>query len=105
MPGELEQGELIRRITSTDADVVMPPPSHNKPLSAKQIESLRQWIKDGAKYESHWAFTAPRKLTLPDVGTAQPIDAFVVSRLKDRGSDRCRRPLPRRPCVGDCISI
>ncbi len=62
----------------------MPPPSHNKPLSAKQIEVLRQWIKEGAKYESHWAFTAPMKVSLPDVGITHPVDSFVVSRLKER---------------------
>src|SRR5437764_406751 len=30
VPGQLEQGELIRRITSTDPEIVMPPPSQNK---------------------------------------------------------------------------
>jgi len=84
VPGRPEASELIRRITSADADVIMPPASHNKPLSTKQIETLQQWIKEGAKYESHWAFTAPRKAELPDAGTEHVIDALVVSRLKDR---------------------
>ncbi len=83
--GQPEQSELIRRITSTDADVVMPPPDQNKPLSAKQIDTLRQWITDGAKYESHWAFTSPAKASVPDVGMTSAVDAFVVSRLKERG--------------------
>src|SRR5688500_5518302 len=83
VPGQPEQSELIRRTTSTDADVVMPPPSHKKPLSAKQIDALTRWIKEGAHYESHWSFIAPLKAKLPDVGAAHPVDAFVVSRLKE----------------------
>ncbi|HUQ67981.1 MAG TPA: DUF1549 domain-containing protein, partial [Planctomycetaceae bacterium] len=85
VPGRPDESELIRRITSTDADVVMPPLKHNKPLSKSQIETLRQWIADGAKYESHWAFTAPQRLKLPDVGTTHPVDAFIVAGLKERG--------------------
>ena len=84
VPGHPEQSELIRRITSTDADVVMPPLRHKKPLSAKQIDVLTRWIKEGANYESHWSFTAPLKAKLPDVGVAHPVDAFVVARLKER---------------------
>ena len=98
VPGQPEQSELIHRITSTDADVVMPPPRHNKPLSAKQIDTLQQWIRDGAKYESHWAFTAPRKANLPDVGTTHPVDALVVSRLKERNLS----PSPSAPPAALC---
>ncbi|HEV7221972.1 MAG TPA: PSD1 and planctomycete cytochrome C domain-containing protein [Pirellulales bacterium] len=85
VPGQPEQSELVRRITSTDPDVVMPPPAHNKPLSAGEIEKLQEWIKEGAKYEAHWAFAAPAKASLPDTGQAHAIDAFVASRLKARG--------------------
>ena len=85
VPGQPESSELIQRITSADRETVMPPPSHNKPLSAQQIETLRQWIEEGAQYESHWAFTAPSKARLPEVGTEHPLDAFVVSRLNERG--------------------
>jgi hypothetical protein len=85
VPGQPEQSELIRRIASTDPDLIMPPPDHNKPLSANQIEMLRQWVGDGAKYESHWAFTAPVKVTPPEVGVSHAVDAFVISRLKERG--------------------
>jgi hypothetical protein len=84
VPGKLDQGELVRRITSTDPDEVMPPPSHKKPLSAGQIEALKQWIKDGAKYESHWAFTSPKPAPVPAVGMTSAVDAFVVARLKER---------------------
>src|SRR5579863_140682 len=84
VPGQPDKSELVARITSTDAEEVMPPPRHNKPLSAKQIAALQQWVREGAKYESHWAFAAPQKAKLPDVGTAQPVDAFVTARLKEK---------------------
>ncbi len=85
VPGKPEESELIRRITSADSDVVMPPPDHNKPLSAREIEVLQQWLREGAKYASHWAFAPPAKTPVPDVGMPHPIDALVASRLKERG--------------------
>lgn len=85
VPGQPEKSELARRIASIDPDEMMPPPSHQKPLSANEIEKLRQWIREGARYESHWAFTAPTKAAAPNVGASQAVDAFVVARLKERG--------------------
>ncbi|HEX7380127.1 MAG TPA: DUF1549 domain-containing protein, partial [Pirellulales bacterium] len=85
VPGDADKSELVRRITSTDPDERMPPPDFNKPLSAKEIQALRQWIAEGAKYESHWAFTPPAKAPVPEVGAVHPIDAFVIARLKERG--------------------
>ena len=82
VPGKPDDSEMVHRITSPDVDTVMPPKDHNKPLSEIQIATLKQWIAEGAKYESHWAFTAPAKSVLPNVGTAHPIDALVLARLK-----------------------
>ena len=82
VPGQPDASDMIRRITSHDADAVMPPKDHNKPLSETQIATLKQWITEGARYENHWAFSAPTKSVLPDVGTDHPIDAFVPARLK-----------------------
>ena len=75
VPGKPEQSELMNRITSTDSSTLMPPVSHKKPLSEKQIELVRQWIKEGAKYESHWAFTPPQKASVPDAAD-RAIDAI-----------------------------
>lgn len=83
--GKPDQGELVRRITSTDPDLVMPPPSQKKPLSAKQIETLKRWIQEGANYEAHWAFTTPMKPAVPAVGVQHPIDSFVLAKLQARG--------------------
>ena len=83
VPGKPDDSEMIRRITSLDADTVMPPKNHNKPLSEAQIATLKQWITEGAEYENHWAFTAPTKSVLPNSGTDHPIDAFVLARIKE----------------------
>lgn len=98
VPGRPEQSELIRRIASSDVEVVMPPPGHNKPLSAQQIETLQQWVQGGAVYESHWAFTAPRKAELPADGAANPIDALVAQRLKERNLTLSPEAAPSALC-------
>src|SRR4029077_19573592 len=75
MPGEPDESEMIRRGTSDDSSERMPPPKHLKPLSAKQVDTLKQWIRDGATYESHWAFSSPRKEPIPKDVQGNPIDA------------------------------
>ena len=82
VPGKPDESELIRRVTTHDADMIMPPPDQKKPVSDSQIQTLRQWIAEGAKFEAHWAFTPPQKAVLPNIGAANPIDAFVLDRLK-----------------------
>lgn len=98
VPGHPEQSELVRRITSTDREEMMPPPDFKKPLSAKEIEALKQWVADGAKYESHWAFVAPQQAPLPEAGMPHPVDAIVVSRLKLRGLTLSPPATPAAQC-------
>ncbi|MCU0875657.1 MAG: DUF1549 domain-containing protein, partial [Pirellulaceae bacterium] len=98
VPGKPDDSELVRRITSTDEDQVMPPPSHNKPLSANQIETLRRWLADGAAYQSHWAFVPPRKAPLPEAGATHPVDAWVLARLRERATP----PSPEAPAWTLC---
>ncbi|MEX0711289.1 MAG: PSD1 and planctomycete cytochrome C domain-containing protein [Pirellulales bacterium] len=82
VPHKPEESELIQRVTSTDADYLMPPPHENKPLTVEQITVLTRWIGEGANYATHWAFVPPQKAPLPAAGPAHPVDGFVVSRLK-----------------------
>ncbi len=87
VPGKPGTSELYLRITSHDTDLVMPPPKEKKPLTEAQQRIIKQWITEGAKYETHWAFVPPKKSPLPAVGEKSPIDAFVRARLKaDRRS-------------------
>ena len=82
VPRQPETSELFQRITSHDENLVMPPRSEKKPLSVAQIQTMKQWIVEGAKYETHWAFKAPVKAPLPAAKGSSPIDAFVRARLK-----------------------
>jgi len=71
---------LIERITTSDADDLMPPAESHKKLSAKQKDTLKQWIAEGAKYEPHWAFVPPVKSK-----AGNSIDDFVRAELKKHG--------------------
>ncbi len=87
--GKPDASELIKRITADDKTKRMPPASAAVSLSAKQIETLRRWIKEGAKWEEHWAFIAPERAPLPSVKDKawprNPIDHFVLARLEQAG--------------------
>ena len=90
VPGSGDESDLLARITSDDEDDLMPPPdSGTKPLSAKEIQVLRDWIEAGAKYEKHWSFEPISRPELPDVEdqswVKNPIDHFVLSRLEAKG--------------------
>lgn len=84
VPGWPDESELIARVTSSDPDARMP--YHGPPLSPQQIDVLRRWIKQGAKWEDHWAFVAPKPQALPDVKRSdwprQPLDRFILARLE-----------------------
>ncbi len=87
VPGDARASELLARVTATDPDDVMPPPSsHKKALSSDEIELLERWIDEGAHYEPHWAFVPPTRAPLPNVADSAwvrtPIDAFVLAKLE-----------------------
>ena len=88
VPGEPERSELLARITARDPEERMPPAESGKqPLDAREQELLRRWIAAGARYETHWAWTAPRRSELPAVRAESwprdPLDRFVLARLEE----------------------
>ncbi len=91
VPGKSGVSELVARIVSDDPSSVMPPPETQKSLSADEIELLRRWIDEGARYDKHWAFVAPVRPPLPAVSDSasawvrNPIDQFVVAKLEREG--------------------
>ncbi|HWE01383.1 MAG TPA: PSD1 and planctomycete cytochrome C domain-containing protein [Tepidisphaeraceae bacterium] len=89
VPGDLVKSQLVKRITSSDPDDLMPPAKSEKKLSPRQIDLLKKWIASGAKYEKHWAFIPPRRAPLPEVKDTKwcrnPIDRFVLARLEEEG--------------------
>ena len=88
VPGHPDDSEAIARITSTDPDLVMPPPHTKVSLAADEKRILTEWIAAGAEYAPHWAFVRPVKPMVPPVTSApagwdrHPIDAFVLARLQ-----------------------
>jgi hypothetical protein len=87
--GKPEESEAWLRITSSDPTMLMPPAKSGKKLSAKQIELIKAWIEQGAKWNSHWAFETPSRPPEPKVTNAgwakNPIDAFILARLEREG--------------------
>jgi len=87
--GDPAQSALVRRITSTDADVKMPPPESHKTLAPGEIALLTRWVRDGAVYQPHWAFIPPVRPPLPateaSAAVSNPIDRFVRARLEKEG--------------------
>ncbi|HKE05888.1 MAG TPA: DUF1553 domain-containing protein [Blastocatellia bacterium] len=88
-PGESSRSRLYQRISSKDQDSVMPPASSGRKLTEKQIETIRRWIDEGARWNEHWAFIAPKRPEIPKVtNTAwvrNPIDSFILARLEKEG--------------------
>jgi hypothetical protein len=90
VPGKPEESELIKRVSSTDPDYVMPSPeSHLGTLSEREIQLLTKWIAQGAKYEPHWAFTKPVKSELPAIKNKDwvknEIDYFTLNKMDEQG--------------------
>lgn len=86
VPGDPDESELMRRITSHDPDVRMP---YNKdPLSNDEIDIFRRWIKQGAKWEDHWSFLKPENINPPDYDNGfvkNDIDRFILEKLDENG--------------------
>jgi Protein of unknown function (DUF1553)/Protein of unknown function (DUF1549)/Planctomycete cytochrome C len=90
VPGHPAASELLRRVAPAQPALRMPPPySDRKPLTDAEIATIRAWIEQGAKWQSHWGFTAPVRPALPDVrNTAwvrNPVDRFILARLEREG--------------------
>ena len=102
---ETKPSELLRRITTTDSDEQMPPEKSGKKLSAAEVATLRRWVEQGAKWQTHWAYVTPIKHEPPRVADetwpANWIDRFVLVRLEREqlkpAPDADRITLVRRP--------
>ncbi len=86
VPGKPEVSEMIARITTDDQEDLMPQPDHGPRLSDADVETLRQWISEGAVWGEHWSFTAPEKHSPPAVKNTEwsknEIDRFILAKLE-----------------------
>jgi hypothetical protein len=95
--GDVDASEMIRRLTTNDPDEKMP---KNAPaLNEKEIETLKQWVKEGAVWETHWSYKKPERPAVPSFssvwnlfglldinysGWAQnEIDHFILQKIKE----------------------
>ena len=89
VPGDSSASELFRRISTRNDDQRMPPIDAGDAVSLRELELIRRWIDDGAKWQQHWAFVPPQRGQIPrahDKWTVlNPIDNFVHARLEEEG--------------------
>ena len=89
VPGKPKHSEVFLRVTSQDEALIMPPPASNLSLTSHEINLIEKWIKQGAKYEPHWAFVAPQTPELPQVKNQEwaknEIDLFILQKQEQSG--------------------
>jgi hypothetical protein len=80
---------LIKRVTSSDDNLRMPPPEHGPPLSDNEVALLESWVEQGANWTEHWAYRMPVRRERPAVTRSdwcrQSLDFFVLEQLDTRG--------------------
>ena len=102
--GKPEASRLILAINHAKSKDVEPMPSADEKIPAKAIASLTEWVRQGLPWpaesspvahdpRNHWAFktvATPTTPTLPPADEAkvrQPLDRFVLAKLKSVGLD------------------
>jgi len=98
VPGDAEASQLMDRILTDDAELIMPPPDSHKSLTSDQKELLKRWINEGAVYQQHWSYEPPQKPVVEPGRNA--VDVLVQARLSEVGlspsPEADRRTLIRR---------
>ncbi|MCC5936622.1 MAG: PSD1 domain-containing protein [Lunatimonas sp.] len=89
VPGRPMQSVAYLRMISDDPEQRMPPPGSNLKLTDTEIKVIEKWIKQGAKYEPHWAFVPPQKPDLPQPKdkdwVLNEIDRFTRTKMQEVG--------------------
>ncbi len=94
VPGDPANSKLLERVAHPKRALAMPPPGAGDTLTPAQLETVTEWIRQGAKVDQHWSFTTPQRPALPVVSdeawVRNAIDRFVRARL-DREQQRPAR--------------
>src|SRR5205085_3518476 len=89
VPGDAASSKLIKRITSKDPAVRMPPADSGHSLTEPQTATLTRWVDEGARWSAHWAYQPPARPEPPTVANVtwprNAIDRFVLARLEREG--------------------
>lgn len=94
IPFHADSSEFIKRLFAHDIEERMP--YHEEPLPENEIQILRQWINEGAKFDTHWAYKPIENPSIPSAGffsffqehKSNDIDAFVDEKLDQVGLHR-----------------
>jgi mono/diheme cytochrome c family protein len=85
--GNPQKSELLHRVRINDDSARMPPDGPR--LSKREIDLLTRWIKQGAEFQTHWAYRPIRQPVTPNVNQKawphNPIDYFVLAKLEAAG--------------------
>lgn len=94
VPGSPNSSELIKRLTHSDPELRMP--YQRSPLSEEEIDLLKTWISQGAKWGKHWAYEPVQKPESPDqvqfagiggsgeASELSTIDYFIREKLEEK---------------------
>ena len=104
VPGKPAKSYLLEVITSDDEETRMPPDDDKLP--EKEIALLTEWVKQGAQWpgqmdevveqkSDHWSFQPVKRPEVPESKQHNPVDAFLLDRLKTEGLSFSDRADPR----------
>ena len=82
VPGHPEKSEMIRRLNLSDPEERMP--YKHEALSKTDINTLTEWVKQGAKWGDHWAYLPVKPIDIPAISNdwiQSPIDHFILDKL------------------------
>lgn len=96
IPGDPHGSEMIKRLTATDPEDRMP--YKEAPLSEEEIDILTKWVKQGAKWGTHWAYQPIKEQSIPNLKKRffglwsspyaswikNPIDQFILQKLEEK---------------------
>lgn len=100
VPGDPANSTLVQRIRSERKGLLMPPHYSGLTLTEQQLQTLEQWVRQGAEWQPHWSFTPVAPPALPTTSRAwghNPIDRFVLARLEQEGLQ------PRPPATAETL--
>lgn len=91
LPGDAQHSAFISRLTDPDPDKRMP--KKGDPLTDEEIETLTNWVNQGAEWGTHWAYQPVEKpevpsswwTTLTDHWAKNDIDHFVREKQEEQG--------------------
>ncbi|WAJ71894.1 DUF1553 domain-containing protein [Catenovulum adriaticum] len=86
VPGKPQESEIIRRMSSTDENLVMPPSDAHSTITDYEIALVSKWIEQGAEYKKHWAFEPLSTPAIVEEATpSATIDTLIQTTLANKG--------------------